>query len=135
MHAPSVDLVVRDEMLSRPTVQTPDLSFGELRQLFRNDHLHMALLVENGRLLAAVERSDLDHSCPDDGSVRSLGIPEGRTVGPDAPLGGVAETMRRDGRRRLAVVDDLGGLLGLLCLKSDGSGFCSDRSVKCRRGA
>ena len=106
-----------------------DLSFAETRELFRDDHLHMALLVEDGRLVAALERSDLDWPQPDDAPARSIGVPDERTVAPDAPLDAAAESMRRDGRRRLAVVDEEGALLGLLCLKADGSGFCSDRGA------
>ena len=37
--------------------------------------------------------------------------------------------------RRLAVVDDDHRLLGLLCLKRSGSGFCSDDDVISRRRA
>jgi hypothetical protein len=48
------------------------------------------------------------------GAGGSLG---GRTAGPADPLGAAAATLLREGRRRLAVVDDSGRLLGLLCLK------------------
>jgi len=40
--------------------------------------------------------------------------------------------MSRTGRRRLAVVDDGGVLVGLLCLKRTGRGFCSDLDVASR---
>ncbi len=36
------------------------------------------------------------------------------------------------GRRRLAVVDERGALLGLLCLKRRLTGFCSDADVAAR---
>lgn len=36
------------------------------------------------------------------------------------------------GRRRRAVIDDRGLLLGLLCLKHTGLGFCSDADVRAR---
>jgi hypothetical protein len=38
----------------------------------------------------------------------------------------------RHGRRRPAVVDDSGRLLGLLCLKKDGTDYCSDEGVRDR---
>jgi hypothetical protein len=41
--------------------------------------------------------------------------------------------MRQQGRRRLAVVDADGALLGLLCLKASGDGFCSDDGIASRR--
>ena len=121
-------------MLRSPAVHRPELSFGELRELFRDDHLHMALLVEGGRLVAALERGDLTPERGDDAPARVVGVPDGRTVAPEAALDGATEAMRRAGRRRLAVVDAGGMLLGLLCLKTDGSGFCSDRGVRSRRG-
>jgi hypothetical protein len=34
------------------------------------------------------------------------------------------------GRRRLAVTDEAGRLLGLLCLKKDGTGYCSDDGIR-----
>jgi hypothetical protein len=43
--------------------------------------------------------------------------------------------MRQTGRRRLAVVDEDGTLLGLLCLKATGLGFCSDDAIAQRRRA
>jgi len=41
--------------------------------------------------------------------------------------------MQRTGRRRLAVVDGEGRLVGLLCLKASGSGFCSNEDVASRK--
>jgi hypothetical protein len=41
--------------------------------------------------------------------------------------------MRASGRRRLAVTSDDGTLVGLLCLKASGNGFCSDGDVASRR--
>jgi hypothetical protein len=35
-------------------------------------------------------------------------------------------------RRRLAVVDHTGRLLGLLCLKHDGRGYCTDEGIRAR---
>jgi hypothetical protein len=36
----------------------------------------------------------------------------------------------RERRRRLAVVDESGRLLGLLCLKKDQCGYCSDEGIR-----
>jgi len=53
----------------------------------------------------------------------------GRTVGPHAELDTTRQWMRSRQRRRLAVVDDDARLLGLLCLKRSGQGFCTDAGV------
>src|SRR5919206_425323 len=52
-----------------------------------------------------------------------------RTVAPEVPLADVHELLLRTGRRRLAVVDGAGRLLGLLCLKRRRTGYCSDAGV------
>ena len=38
------------------------------------------------------------------------------------------------GRRRVAVINNDGRLLGLLCLKASQAGFCSDQDVRARAG-
>jgi hypothetical protein len=43
--------------------------------------------------------------------------------------------MTQTAQRRAAVVDDSGRLLGLLCMKKTGTGFCSDQDIRQRRGA
>ena len=39
------------------------------------------------------------------------------------------QALLRERRRRLAVVGEGGRLLGLLCLKKDGTGYCSDEGI------
>jgi CBS domain-containing protein len=125
--------LVADAMLRGPTVHDAAESVESLRRLFLDDHVLMALLVEDGRLVAAVERRDLARPCALGAPARALGALRGRTVRPEAPLEEALEAMRRGARRRLAVVDARGTLRGLLCLKASGEGFCSDEGVRERR--
>jgi hypothetical protein len=53
-------------------------------------------------------------------------------IGPDDDREGVRQSMLRNRLRRIAVVDEHGALLGLLCLKRSGTGFCSDDDVAAR---
>jgi hypothetical protein len=92
----------------------------------------MALLVDAGRLIAAVEPQDLAGDLGDDTPACFVGSLAGRTVAPNALLFAVRESMRRARRRRLAVTA-ADGLLGLLCLKANGLSFCSDDDVTSRR--
>ena len=126
---------VAEAMVKRPDVHDASTTVGQLRAFFRDDHVHMALLLEDGKLVAAVELSDLEPRLADDTPAGVLGRRPGTTIGPDASLAEAFDTMRRSGRRRLAVVDDDGVLLGLLCLKASGLGFCSDDDVADRRGS
>jgi len=123
-------------MVAIPVFHDSEATVGELRRLFADEHVHMALLLDGRRLVAAVERRDLEQNVADDAPARSLASLDGRTVAADAPLAEVLESMRVLGRRRLAVTDERGDLLGLLCLKVSGLGFCSDADVDSRkRGA
>jgi hypothetical protein len=106
---------------------------GELRDFFRDDHVHAALIVSPaGYLEAVVERDDIA-GCPAlDAAAAPLGRLTGRTVPPGARLSDLHRTMIATGRRRTAVTSADGRLLGLLCLKASQRGFCSDQDVRAR---
>lgn len=122
-----------DAMVSGPAVHGPETTVGELRAYFRDEHVHMALLADRGRLVGAVERDDLVRQLADDEPASAIACLDGRTVRPDASLPEALKAMERTGRRRLAVTADDGTLVGLLCLKASGDGFCSDADVGERR--
>jgi hypothetical protein len=125
-------LIVADAVITMPKVfdQTPNVA--ALRWFFNDAHVHAALIVEQGILIRVIERSDLDPSMPDNMPASRLASQCGRTIAPDVPLEVARRRMLASEQRRLAVVDDNGFLLGLLCLKSTGSGFCSDDDVQAR---
>jgi CBS domain-containing protein len=118
-------------MLRQPAVHEPRTTVGELREYFEDEHVHMALLVENGKLVGAIERADLAGADRRDAHAAEVATLEGRTTAPDVELAEALTGMRRAGRRRLAVTDG-DALLGLLCLKASGNGFCSDADVGSR---
>jgi CBS domain-containing protein len=129
--------VVADAMLLRPKVCAADLTVGEAHELFADDHVHALLVVGAGVLLAVVEQSDLA-DVPAGACARHHGRLSYRVVGPHEDMLATWTAMLADGRRRLAVVDEQGVLLGLLCLKRSGRGFCSQADVDARareRGA
>lgn len=122
-------------MLTCPTVHPPSTTVADLRRFFADEHVHMTLLVDRGRLIGAVERADLTPALDDETRADSIGTCEGRTVSADADLFGTFAVMKLSGRRRLAVVSDDASLLGLLCLKASGRGFCSDSDVAARQSS
>jgi CBS-domain-containing membrane protein len=126
---------VAEVMIARPDVHGATATVGELRAFFADDHVHMALLVDAGTLVGVVESSDLPASLDDGVPARSVSILAGRTIGPEAPAADAITRMKREGRRRLAVTDGRSRLLGLLCLKASGCGFCSAQDVTQRRDA
>jgi predicted transcriptional regulator len=125
---------VADAMVTSPTLHGPQTTVGELRAFFRDDHVHAALLVNGEDLIGVIERADLEAELSDDMPAAEIATTEGRTIQSDARAGDTLRAMKRTNRRRLAVIDDQGALLGVLCLKASGFGFCSDSDVR-RRSA
>jgi predicted transcriptional regulator len=120
-------------MVSRPAVHRPTVTVAELRAFFDDDHVHMALIVDNGTLVGVIERGDLTTEKTDEASAQEIARLDGCTIRPDAALADARAQMTRDGRRRLAVTTEESALAGLLCLKASGHGFCSDQDVAARR--
>lgn len=117
--------------LRRPKVLPAAATVGQARAALADDHVHAMPVVEAGVLLAVVERADLE-GVPDATPAALVGRLAGRTVAPTADLASTWAGMAAEGRRRLAVVDTDGALLGLLCLKRHGRGFCSATDVAAR---
>jgi hypothetical protein len=131
-----VDEVLRtaaEVMLTTPARHPLSATVGEIRDFFRDDHVHAALIVSPaGYLEAVVERDDLAEYQALDAAAAPLGLLAGRTVLPGASLAEVRRAMIAAGRRRAAVTSADGRLLGLLCLKASRAGFCSDQDVRAR---
>jgi CBS domain-containing protein len=119
-------------MLNIATLSDAEATVGDIRAMFDDDHVHAALIVTDGLLIAVVERTDLESHFRDDDLVVHLGTLQDRVVAPDTSLDRARQRMLRVGRRRLAVVDPDGKYRGLLCLKRTGTGFCSDQDVRAR---
>ena len=122
---------IADAHLRTPKVHGPDVSVGAARVFFTDSHVHALLLVERGVLVSVVERDDLEGR-PDSDRARTAGRLTDRVAGPTDDLEATRAAMATAGRRRLAVVDATGALLGLLCLKRHGRGFCSAADVAAR---
>lgn len=123
--------IVADAMVSDAKLSRADVTVREVRELFANGHVHAAVIVESGRLLAVVDRADLDRR-PDNARAVVFGGLAGRVAAASADVDEARQELLASGRRRLAVVADDGRFLGLLCLKRSRRGFCSDRDVSAR---
>lgn len=127
------DLAVGEVMVRSPKVHSADATtVAQVREVLRDDHVHMALLVgSGGRLAGVVVREDLGgvDGCSPASGVAHL---DGRVVRADEQVREVLPLLRGSVARRLAVVDDEGRLVGLLCLKRSRRGFCDDAGVAAR---
>jgi hypothetical protein len=121
-------------MVKIPKTLPPTSTVGEVRSLFADDHVHMALVVAvDGELLTTIERADIAAEAPDAAPAVHLGRLEGRTALESWSINRTTEWLKSQGRRRLAVVDAGGHLRGLLCLKRSETGYCSDAGVLARQ--
>lgn len=123
------DLTVADVVVRLPKTLPASARLSDARRALEDPHVHMVLLTEAGRLVGTLVREDLPASAESTTPALAHAVLLGRTV----PAGLAAEDARRllltEGRRRAAVVDEDGMLLGLLCLKRRRTGFCSDDDV------
>ncbi|WP_152627696.1 CBS domain-containing protein [Streptacidiphilus melanogenes] len=125
------DAPVVGSMHTFPKTSPVSTTVGQAREFFGNDKVHALLVVSHGVLVAVVERPDLvgrsDHE-----PVASAGRLGDRVVAPSDSLRETWDAMAAAGRRRVAVVTEEGRLVGLLCLKRSGRGFCSDAGIGAR---
>ncbi|HEY2297191.1 MAG TPA: CBS domain-containing protein [Jatrophihabitans sp.] len=124
--------VVADAMLTIAETATRATRVGEVRATFADDHRHAVVVLDGTVVLTVLDRGDLIAELGDDDRVGRLGTLADRVVAPHAPLEATRQRMIATRRRRLAVVDSDGTYRGLLCLKSAGTGFCSDDDVRAR---
>lgn len=124
--------LVRAVMVRQPKTLPRGATVAEVRAVFANDHVHMALVVDGARLVCAIDPSDLRDNLDDHFPADRLGHLSGRVVNDDLPLIRAREILDATLRRRLAVVGPHGELVGLLCLKRTRLGYCSDRDVDAR---
>jgi hypothetical protein len=128
-----VSRTAADAMLTASVRHPLSATVREIRDFFRDDHVHAALIVSPaGYLEAVLERDDIAGCRALDAAAAPLGRLAGRTVPPGASLAEVHRVMTAAGRRRAAVISADGRLLGLLCLKASRAGFCSDQDVRAR---
>lgn len=135
VHVPAsvtVRSTVAEMMVRYPKVLPVDAVVDQVRAVFEDDRVHMVLLTRGSYLCGTVVRGDVPGTAPDVQKAVCFAHLKGRTVSATAPADAVLQWLVARQQRRLAVVDDGGLLVGLLCLKARGTGFCSDGDVTTR---
>ena len=123
---------VADAMITIPKTLEVDISIAEARHALGDAHVHMLLLTRDGVLHATLVREDLARDLDPRRPAVTLGIVAGRTIGPDRSLDEARRLLDRSSFRRLAVIDPMGALLGLLCLNRSRQRFCTESDVLAR---
>jgi CBS-domain-containing membrane protein len=130
---PERQVLVRDAMVTMPKTLGPLTTVKQVRAEFEDDHIHMLLVVDAEQyLITTIERSDVPLAANGGTRASMFGTLVGRTIKPDSILSAATSVLKSKGQRRLAVTDDRNRLVGLLCLKRNGSGYCSDEGVQAR---
>lgn len=128
----TVRSTVAEVMVRYPKVLPIEAAVGQVRAVFEDDHVHMVLLTRGSLLCGTVVRGDVPDSATDAQKAICFAHLAGRTVPATMPTTVVLRSLVARQQRRFAVVDNDGALLGLLCLKARGNGFCSDADVTAR---
>jgi CBS domain-containing protein len=139
---------VREVAVTAPKTLPADTTVEEVRAAFTDAHVHVVLLVDTTRrtpgrrprtlLLGTLVRGDLPDGAAGSSAALGLATLAGRTVDPATSALDAHRRLVSTGQRRLAVVGPRLELVGLLCLRADGSGFCTDAGVaarECERAA
>jgi hypothetical protein len=89
--------------------------------------------VDPSRVLhGSLVRDDIPAAAPNPCPALELANVRGRTIAPTENLDALWQRLETSGQRRIAVVDDANTLPGLVCLKRDRTGFCTDDDVRSR---
>lgn len=126
---------VADLMIRHPKTLPVTATVAQVRAAFEDDHVHMVLLTQAGVLRGTVVREDLFLEARDAELALAVSELVDRTVASTEPAAAACHRLLERGQRRLAVVDDDGVLVGLLCLKRRRTGLCSDTDVAARSEA
>jgi len=119
-------------MLTIPKTLNLSATVDIARAALADDHVHMLLLVDDGKLFGTITAGDLVSADDPDSPAVAFSSLRGRIVRPDQQASVVQASMIATGRRRLAVVDEDLRLHGLLSLKRTLAGFCTDEGVRAR---
>jgi CBS domain-containing protein len=112
-----------DLMLRDPKTLTAEASVGEVRELLANAKVQMVLLADGPTFKSAVTHIPNEAS-PRDRAVDYVDT-DADVISPDASDDEALERTAASPNRRVIVLDENGGLLGLLCLNQSRTGFCS----------
>src|SRR5580693_7852185 len=78
---------VANAMVTICKTHGPETRLAEIRRLFDDDHVHMALIVAaDGQLLTTIERADLREEIPVSIRACHFGTIADRVIGPHQPL-------------------------------------------------
>jgi hypothetical protein len=129
----AADRTVADVLVRHPKTLDASSTVGAARAQLEDDHVHMVLLTRDGVLIGTLVRGDLART-DDAEPALAHAVLAGRTMAASVRADDALRILVGRDERRRAVVDHEGRLVGLLCLKRRGNGFCSDHDVASRRG-
>jgi hypothetical protein len=119
-------------MITAPKTHQHDATIETIRAALADPHVHMILLTRHGVLHGTLVRDDIPTAAPNQRLALELAHLRDRTIAATENLDAIWQRLDTSGQRRIAVVDDANTLLGLVCLKRDRTGFCTDDNLRSR---
>ncbi len=113
---------VADVMVRRPKTLAADATVADARSALENSSVKLLLLVDGGRFRGAVSKIPADADPRD--AVLTYADAEPPVATPDVTVSAALDRLEHKPSGRLVVLDDQELLLGLVCLTTDGKGFC-----------
>ncbi|HEY7421513.1 MAG TPA: CBS domain-containing protein [Gaiellaceae bacterium] len=115
-------LFASDLMLREPKTLSAEASVAEVREQLANPTVQMVLLADGGTFKGAV--TDVPAGASPRERALAYADAEAETISPHASADEAFERAAASPTRRVIVLDEEQGLLGLLCLNPSRTGFC-----------
>jgi len=112
---------VADVMIRRPKTLAADVTVAEARTALEHASVKMLLLVDGSRFYGAV--TTIPDDAEDDAAAIGFADESPPTATKDMPVSTALERLGRRPSGRMVVLDGE-DLAGLVCLTTDGMGFC-----------
>lgn len=115
-------LFASDLMLREPKTLSAEASVAEVREQLASPKVQMVLLADGGTFKGAV--TDVPAGASPRERALAYADAEAETISPHASADEAFERAAASPTRRVIVLDEEQGLLGLLCLNPSRTGFC-----------
>jgi CBS domain-containing protein len=115
-------LTVADVMLRRPKTLAADATAAEVRELLANPSVQVVLLADGTDFRGSV--AEIPDDAPGDAPAVGYIEAEPETLPPTESATVAFDVAGRNPYRRVVVLDELGGLVGLVCLDKTRTRFC-----------
>lgn len=114
---------VADVMLHRPKTLSADATVGEARLVLANPSVEVLLLADQNNVFRGAV-AEIPAGAAEQEAAIDYALIDPEILAPAGPASLAFETAARNPHRRVVVLDETGGLAGLVCLDRSLTRFC-----------